>query len=182
MTVYAPGTQERDPQKQNMALQQHAGQIDAANANIATNTANTATNTANIATNTANIATNTADISAIKSAWTPYTPTVTAQSGTITTSSATGRYKQDGKTIIVQLDITITTAGTGSFGLIATLPVTAAANVYVGTAYEHASSGKSGAAVIGNISATQIYARDASGATFIANGAQVAMTAIYEST
>lgn len=48
MTVYAPGTLETDPQKQNIALQEHARQIDLANTSIATNTASIATNTTNI--------------------------------------------------------------------------------------------------------------------------------------
>lgn len=49
MVVYAPGTQEKDHQKQNMALQEHARQIDVSTASIATNTTNIATNTTNIA-------------------------------------------------------------------------------------------------------------------------------------
>jgi hypothetical protein len=113
-------------------------------------------------------------------AWTAYTPTITAQSGTITTATATGRYRQSGKTVFLQVDITITTAGTGAGGVIASLPVTAAANVYVGCAYERATSGASGAAVIGNVSATQVYARGATGATFIANGAIVSVGITYE--
>lgn len=36
MTVYAPGTQEKDPTKQNMALQEHARQISLLNATAAT--------------------------------------------------------------------------------------------------------------------------------------------------
>lgn len=48
MTVYAPGSQERDPQKQNMALQEHARQIDLANTATTTNTASIAANTASI--------------------------------------------------------------------------------------------------------------------------------------
>jgi hypothetical protein len=49
LTVYAPGTLERDPQKQNMALQQHAGQLQTANTSIAANTAAIAANTTAIA-------------------------------------------------------------------------------------------------------------------------------------
>jgi len=52
--VYAPGTQERDPQKQNMALQQHAGQLETANTNIATNTANITTLQGDYVSKTAN--------------------------------------------------------------------------------------------------------------------------------
>src|SRR6185312_5205343 len=52
--VYAPGTQELDPQKQNMALQQHAGQLETANMNIATNTANITTLQGDYVSKTAN--------------------------------------------------------------------------------------------------------------------------------
>jgi hypothetical protein len=113
-------------------------------------------------------------------AWTTYTPTITSQTGTITTSSATGRYKQIGKTVFVEVDITVTTAGTGAGSLLATLPLTAAANNYAGSAYEYQLTGKSGAAIIGPISATQIAGRDAAAVTFIANGAKVIMCATYE--
>lgn len=55
--VYAPGTQETDPKKQNRSLQANAAATAANTTNIASNTTNIATNTANIATNTASIAT-----------------------------------------------------------------------------------------------------------------------------
>lgn len=54
---YVPGTEEKDPKKVIMSLQQ-------AHEKTATNTTDIATNTANIATNAADIATNTADIAA----------------------------------------------------------------------------------------------------------------------
>lgn len=63
MTVYAPGTLETDPKKQNIALQQQASKI-------AANTTSLATNTTNITTNTTNIATNTAAITALQTAGT----------------------------------------------------------------------------------------------------------------
>jgi hypothetical protein len=55
-------------------------------------------------------------------AWTAYTPTVSASSGTITTSSATGRFHVIGKTVHFTVTITITTNGTGSGALRFTLP------------------------------------------------------------
>lgn len=62
------------------------------------------------------------------SAWTTYTPTVSAFSGTFTTVSATGRYKQMGKTYHFQITVTVTTKGTAQY-VKATLPnsITAAA-------------------------------------------------------
>lgn len=56
-------------------------------------------------------------------AWTTYVPTITAASGTLTTASATGRYRQIGKTVFVEMILTITTNGTGSGTVRATLPV-----------------------------------------------------------
>lgn len=50
MVIYAPGTEETDPKKQNMALQQIAGAASTLQTSVAANTANIATNTANIAT------------------------------------------------------------------------------------------------------------------------------------
>ena len=63
-------------------------------------------------------------------AWASYTPTVTASSGTFTTVSATGRFKTIGKTVFVQFTVTITTVGTASGLVIASLPATAAGGSY----------------------------------------------------
>jgi hypothetical protein len=60
-------------------------------------------------------------------AWTAYTPTVTAGSGTFTTVSAAGRYKVLGKTCLISIAITITTNGTAGAYISATLPFAAPA-------------------------------------------------------
>ena len=60
------------------------------------------------------------------SAWTNYTPTITAGAGTLTTVSASGWYKTVGKTVVFTLDIVITTNGTGASYIIAPLPFTTA--------------------------------------------------------
>lgn len=65
------------------------------------------------------------------SAWTAYTPVVSSGTGAITTASATGRYKQIGKTVFVEITITLTTNGSGATSLIATLPVNANAALAV---------------------------------------------------
>jgi hypothetical protein len=57
-------------------------------------------------------------------AWATYTPIVTAATGTFTTVSATGRYKQIGKTVFIYIAVTITTNGTASGSVTVTLPVT----------------------------------------------------------
>tara|TARA_R110000765_G_scaffold84685_3_gene163696 strand:- start:234 stop:2288 length:2055 start_codon:yes stop_codon:yes gene_type:complete len=72
---------------------------------------------------TAAAAYNTGGTGTIKSPdWRAYTPTVTATTGTISTSSATGRYKRQGRTIEFQATITITTNGTGAGAVRVGLP------------------------------------------------------------
>ena len=56
--------------------------------------------------------------------WTAYTPTVTAATGSITTSSASGRWIQIGKFAFATVSVTITTNGTGGGTLIVSAPVT----------------------------------------------------------
>ena len=65
-------------------------------------------------------------------AWTPYTPTITAQSGTFTTTSAAGRYKTVGKTVFFMLEITITAVGTASGVVNASLPLASVASTASG--------------------------------------------------
>jgi hypothetical protein len=48
---------------------------------------------------------------------------VTASTGTLTAASATGRSYQLGKVVFVQMDVVITTNGTGAVSLHVTLPV-----------------------------------------------------------
>jgi hypothetical protein len=55
--------------------------------------------------------------------WDTYTPTLTAESGTITTISGSARYCQIAKNAFVSYTITITNKGTGSGFLNMTLPV-----------------------------------------------------------
>jgi hypothetical protein len=55
--------------------------------------------------------------------WTTYTPTLTPETGTITTISSSARYCQIGKNAFVSYTITITNKGTGAGFLNMTLPV-----------------------------------------------------------
>jgi hypothetical protein len=55
--------------------------------------------------------------------WTAYTPTVTAATGSITTSSASGRWIQIGKFAFAIVSATVTTNGTGGGTLIVSSPV-----------------------------------------------------------
>ena len=116
-------------------------------------------------------------------AWTAYTPTITAQAGTITgaTITTTGRYQQIGKTVIVEMDITLTNIGSGSptSSLLASLPLTAAAFRYTGSVYEYTVTAKSGAGFIAP-SGTTLSTRDASGMSWFVNGYSLVCTAVYE--
>lgn len=57
-----------------------------------------------------------------------WTPTVTAQTGSFTTVSGTGRYQKIGNTVHFFVSVTITDAGTATGGAIFTLPFTASGN------------------------------------------------------
>jgi hypothetical protein len=56
------------------------------------------------------------------SGWSSYTPSISAASGTFTSVSASGKYKQIGKTTFVHMAITITTNGTAAGHIIASTP------------------------------------------------------------
>jgi hypothetical protein len=115
-------------------------------------------------------------------AWTSYTPTVTAQSGSITTSSAVGFYSQSGKTVCYSARVTITTAGTGSGTLIVTLPITAQTRSgleWIGTALEGQTTGNSGWASVVS-AATAVNIRSYNFGTFIGSGNIIAFTVTYE--
>lgn len=114
-------------------------------------------------------------------AWTTYTPTITAGSGTPTTVSATGRYKQIGKTIFLTVLVTITTVGTASGSVNATLPFTAATSgtSYIGSALEQLTTGKSAGSYIFQ-AGTIISSKQADASTWWVNGYTLAMSATYE--
>ncbi len=61
-------------------------------------------------------------------AWTSAAAAVAAQSGTLTTASATVRYKKFGRTVLISVSTAITTNGTGAGTVNVTLPFAAAAN------------------------------------------------------
>lgn len=113
-------------------------------------------------------------------AWTTYTPTITAVSGTFTSVSASGRYRALGKSIEVSISIAITTNGTAAGGVIATLPVAAASGIgYVLPGSETAALGF---ACLGRISASattvQIFKYDNTYPG--ANGHTIVVTGVYQ--
>lgn len=84
-----------------------------------------------------------------KRAWTAYTPTITAQTGTYTTTVATGQYMVAFGICHFQVRIALTTVGTG-VNPVFTLPFAVQSGINVGMplgdAYEGALSGKAGLA------------------------------------
>lgn len=112
--------------------------------------------------------------------WISYTPTITAGVGTITTASATGRYQIIGKTCHYNIAVTITTNGTGSSSVIATLPFTSA------SFQQQCGAGRGAAVFFGMIMAfipvntnTVLMARS-DGTYPGANGASWAISGTYE--
>ena len=61
-------------------------------------------------------------VSDFGAAWTGYTPTVTAGSGTLASYMASARYKEIGRTVLIQIDVTITGIGSAGGAIIVTLP------------------------------------------------------------
>ena len=114
-------------------------------------------------------------------AWTAWTPTITAGSGTITSYTITrARYQQAGKTITAHFDFTITNAGTGAGTLLVSLPVTASASGG-GNAF-----GREvvtlGVMIVGSItpSGTTVGMLRYEGSTVIGTNNRYIATAIYE--
>jgi uncharacterized protein (DUF697 family) len=73
-----------------------------------------------------------AQLNSIGEAYTAYTPTITATTGTFTTVSATGYYTRVNKIVIGYARITISNNGTAAGAIIATLPVTSKTNYQAG--------------------------------------------------
>lgn len=130
-------------------------------------------------TNTANIATHTASIAAHEAAWTAYTPVVTGTGGAAGT--ATGRYKQIGKTVHLQLTATVTVAG--SF-ISMSLPSGMSAKVAYPSMFlvgrENAAVGFSLVGLVGYPTVTQVTPWRYDGATFGTLGWRADMSGTIE--
>ena len=118
-----------------------------------------------------------------ENAWTTFTPTLSAGSGSITTSSASGRYRRlFGRTIVANMRATLTTVGTASSSLIFTLPVNADTNVPTGTLHGREVA-TNGGGVCGTIqSATTVNCFFTSGTSVFSagNGTIVDVSITYE--
>lgn len=117
--------------------------------------------------------------SATTGAWTAFAPTVTASSGTFTTVSASGSYARFGNVVFFQMTITITTAGTATGTLRATLPTTANS---VATFAGRENTG-TGFMVQGNVSAASnvLSIMKYDNTTIIADTRAVRISGTYES-
>lgn len=112
-------------------------------------------------------------------AWTPYSPTITSGSGTLTSVSASGAYNQIGKTVTMRVSVTITNNGTGATTINIPLPVAALhATDNVGYGRERVNTGKSliGNTTGGTLLQMQFYDNTYPGA----NGNVLVVNSIYE--
>ncbi len=117
-------------------------------------------------------------VSGLAAAWTAYTPTVVSGTGTLTSVAATGRYVKVGKIVFVEIDILITTNGTGATYVDATLPFTAANNYYILAGRERTITGKMLQGQINNNAHVPIFAYDNSYPG--GDGRDLVVSGIYE--
>lgn len=120
-----------------------------------------------------------ADLDAVSTAWTAYTPTLTAGAGTFTTASAAGRYKQLGKTVLFSITVTITTNGTAAGFIGVTLPANSAAKEQAATGRENAAAGFVCGGVIG-ASTSQLLLTKYDNTYPGGNGYSITMQGVYE--
>lgn len=113
---------------------------------------------------------------------TVFTPTVTSQSGSITTYTATGSYQTSGKLVVANFKITLTNVGTASGTLYATLPVqavTLANGTWNGTCVENNTTGKTGIMSVTSGS-TIVTSRDYNFGSWFTNGYVIYGSVTYE--
>jgi hypothetical protein len=120
-----------------------------------------------------------ADILDLNGAWTIYNPAISSGSGTLTSASATGRWKAIDKIIFLEIVATITTNGTGASFISIVLPATCKSQSS-GIGREGAISGK---AVVADLapSGTVMNILFFDGTYPGSNGASINISAVYES-
>ena len=125
------------------------------------------------------LATHSDALKALTEAWSTWTPTITAETGTFTTtSSSNARYFQAGKLVVGQVTITITTVGTGANGVRFTLPVTAAGTaIHLGDGREQTTGPSLNITSVGG-TVGQVYKYD--GTSIIAAGRILNLQFQYE--
>jgi hypothetical protein len=110
--------------------------------------------------------------------WIAFTPTVTANTGTLTTVTASGFYKRLGKTIFFRMLVTFTNAGTGAGGNDISLPVTAVSNRQAASGAEVGATGKALACLFLDVNTMRVRFYDATYAG--ATGNQFQINGTYE--
>ena len=114
-------------------------------------------------------------------AWTTYTPTITATTGSFTTVSATGRYTRVGKLCVTQFTVTITTNGTAAGQVVVTAPFGAAAAVtYMGVVRESNATGNAGYAAISSGGGSSFYCANYDNSYMGGTGRLISGTISYE--
>jgi hypothetical protein len=110
-------------------------------------------------------------------AWTTYTPTITAGTGTYTTVSGTGRYIRIGKACLVQQQVTVTTNGTAATEVRVTLPFTGISDRNIGAGREVNVTGNM---LQGEVNTTYIGWRNYNNTYPLGSNYTMYGTAIYE--
>jgi hypothetical protein len=111
--------------------------------------------------------------------WTAYTPVATPVTGAFTTVTCTGRYKVVGKSVFVQISVSIVTNGTAATGFAVTLPFTAASNYYTMAIAEVAATGFSGRGII-QTPFTSLEIKRYDNAYLGGTGYQIVAAGVYE--
>jgi hypothetical protein len=112
-------------------------------------------------------------------AWTTYTPTITASSGTPTTVSGAGAYRIIGKTMFITVKIVVTTVGSAAALMRVPLPSGTAARDQTCYAIEYQATNNCGNGLITSGSGT-INLVKYDGTTFWASGRTITMNATIE--
>lgn len=109
-------------------------------------------------------------------AWTSYTPTLTAGSGSFTTTTITGFYKKIGKTVFLRVVLIITTNGTAASYIKITAPANfKASSALAGTRSDFATLG-----AVGDAATADIYVRLYDATYPGADGVVLSIGGVYE--
>jgi hypothetical protein len=122
-----------------------------------------------------------AAIAAIAPAWTAYTPTISALTGTLAAFSASGKYLTIGKQTSIQIEILITTNGTAGVFLLASLPNTAT-GLAILAGRETAIVGKALTGTVGNMSNTTVLIINYDNTYPGGDGHSLVLSGVYENT
>lgn len=116
---------------------------------------------------------------AVDGSWTAYTPAISSETGVITSYTInTAYYKRIGNLVAIHVDVTITNAGSAAFALFVGLPFTIGGGNTVGMVIRWGDKVLGGWDCGVGFASTGVRKYD--GTTFIATGAQLVLSGIYE--